>query len=795
MLYVKNKVLTLSFNCIPKFNIQIIDFIDGNINILNRKKYAYINCKCNLEILKNYINNTIITLNFHIDNVEYYNDIINGRLVYKESELKRDIIDGKLNMNEREYKDAVMDISLNLEKIRYGKNIIDGKLNMNEREYKSTIYGILFLQKNELNNDIVKVKLNVNERKYEKDYIDGSVNLKDRIYNGKYILGKFMYRKRNVEKDIMGKILIEKKMVNSDIECKISDIEQRKEEMDIDGKLNYVGESKLKRDIMVKIKDVKQNYIEKNIDVGFIYKKGEIKSDVLARLVMNKRKELKNYIEGRMDYKEGRKYIDIEGKLNYINDGYIRMFFDGRLVIDGKRYENNVIEGKLNLDEKRYKNNVIDGKLNLEEKCVEMIFPLRFKIKYKCYHYSIFGKVNVMREEKRDICCRVCIGDKNIYKDIECMANLSLYEFWNNTEEINNKKYIIPYERNIYNNEIMVKIRNVENDEIMEKCETDINVRVDVKECEKVEKDIDVRVDVKEIDIGNMVEYREKDVICKYYDMKDGLCLMGNKIKKCNNEILCGKIVNIVREEDRCNKGFEIECGKYDICRKCIMEYEKRKRNEKRKEKIYKRCLLGDVIERKNGKYNILYDNDVYNCYKKDDCVLSDITDINNDTLSSSSSSQKFNCVYSMLIYVDDLWVVEPYVFKSCLISILDRYYGKDLYVYYYGKERTNFDVMNLCLNYKISMEKIKKIEGDITSYIRMGFGGDIRKAYIFMNDPYNWKNVMNIKRIVNVCKYMNIDVVVIGNGGEYLILEGNDWKINETEKITISDDPVRITY
>lgn len=792
MFYTKKNLLTISFQCRIPYNIQIIDFVNAKMNIVKKLKYAYIDCSCNLEYLKDYNSKKILLLNYIIKEEKYIKDV-DVKLNMEKKDIEINVING-IFMNEKINIDKNINVKLYVEKKNMKKDI-NAKLNYEIQNYIKYINGRIFMSYSKYDNNIIEGKLNYNKKIYENDIIVGKLNIDKEIYDDDIIEGRLVYIGKLLDKDINVKLYVEEKNMKNDIDVRIGDIEKKNIMMEIiEGRLVYDEERKMKKDIDVRIGDIEKRERNKDINVNLIYDEDESKNNIDVRLNVRK-KNFRNYIGGRLVYKEGYMKYDIGGRLNYISNGYVRTYFDGILHLNDKEYKKDEISVKLNLEEDRWSKDVIDVKLNLMERCNEYILPLKFVVKNKCYFYSIFGKLNLMDEEKRDICVRVNMEDERDKRDIDVKLNLNMYEFWNNIN-MENKKYIIPYEGDVDNNEFKVRIRNVINNNVMENYERDIDVKInDVIVDREYEKDIDVKLKLVDVvDISDIKKDDDRVVICKYYDdRRNGICLMNGKM--CNNSVLCGKR-NIIKR--MCKDEFEIECGKYELCgKKCIMEWEKRMRNEKRKEKIYEKCLLGDIVERKRGAYNILSDrfecdmndmnNDIY--IEKNKCEEKEISII------EKKECKKF--VFGILIYVDELWVVEPYVFKSCLISVLDRYYDKcdDIYINYGGNIRTDFDVVNLCLNYKIPIEKIKKINGDIDSYIKTGFGGYVRKAYIFMNDPYNWKNTMKIRRIVNVCRDMNIDVIAIGNGGEYLVLDGIDWNYVEPDIVINDNDTNKIVY
>ena len=153
-------------------------------------------------------------------------------------------------------------------------------------------------------------------------------------------------------------------------------------------------------------------------------------------------------------------------------------------------------------------------------------------------------------------------------------------------------------------------------------------------------------------------------------------------------------------------------------------------------------------------------------------------------------------------IVVSPRWHYEPMVFKNSLITFLDRYYRKmDLHIVFGGSPRSDFDVINLSLNYKINPSKLLQVPIDIdfrNPYVAQEsmdrfiiamkeFKKDIPivRVFLFMNHP-NWYYNDPLARLANYCKDNNISCVGISDGGEWQeILEVDkviDQMINNNE-------------
>ena len=136
-----------------------------------------------------------------------------------------------------------------------------------------------------------------------------------------------------------------------------------------------------------------------------------------------------------------------------------------------------------------------------------------------------------------------------------------------------------------------------------------------------------------------------------------------------------------------------------------------------------------------------------------------------------------------IIIAVSPTWNYEPYVFKNSLITFLDRYYRKaDIAVVFGGNPRSDFDVINLCLNYKINKDNLCCIAGERASdrgqfFVRKFIETmvefkkeeypNILRVFMFVNQP-NWYYNDPLSALATYCKTNNISSVAISPGGEY---------------------------
>lgn len=182
-----------------------------------------------------------------------------------------------------------------------------------------------------------------------------------------------------------------------------------------------------------------------------------------------------------------------------------------------------------------------------------------------------------------------------------------------------------------------------------------------------------------------------------------------------------------------------------------------------------------------------------------------------------------------IVIAVSPTWSYEPYVFKNSLITFLDRYYRKaDISIIFGGNKRSDFDVENLALNYKIRKENLCRIDSAYCSnkffdqnlaqkfiYCMNEFKKEeypnILRVFMFINQP-NWYYNDTLSSLATYCKQNNISTVAISPGGEYceicemdkIIDDFNNaiewqrhWRNHRTDYINMRfpDLPDRIVY
>lgn len=137
-------------------------------------------------------------------------------------------------------------------------------------------------------------------------------------------------------------------------------------------------------------------------------------------------------------------------------------------------------------------------------------------------------------------------------------------------------------------------------------------------------------------------------------------------------------------------------------------------------------------------------------------------------------------------IVVSPTWSYEPYVLKGSLITFLDRYYQKaDISIVFGGAWRSDFDIINLSLNYRIRKENLCGVRIDRDPHdqryiqeftnkfidcminFKKNEYKDILRVFMFINQP-NWYYNDPLSPIATYCRENNISTVAISPGGEY---------------------------
>ena len=130
-------------------------------------------------------------------------------------------------------------------------------------------------------------------------------------------------------------------------------------------------------------------------------------------------------------------------------------------------------------------------------------------------------------------------------------------------------------------------------------------------------------------------------------------------------------------------------------------------------------------------------------------------------------------------ILVDPLWDYEPFVLKSSLLTLFDKYFQKvSLSIVYGGNKRSDWDIEHLGYVYKyhlikvpIYINKLKKQETmeSIQHFIHHLFEDKVDKIFIFMND-FTFARSSVFKPLIDLCiMNKNVPLTLINSAGEYL--------------------------
>lgn len=130
-------------------------------------------------------------------------------------------------------------------------------------------------------------------------------------------------------------------------------------------------------------------------------------------------------------------------------------------------------------------------------------------------------------------------------------------------------------------------------------------------------------------------------------------------------------------------------------------------------------------------------------------------------------------------ILVDPLWDYEPFVLKSSLLTLFDKYFQKvSLSIVYGGNKRSDWDIEHLGYVYKyhlfkvpVCLNKLKAQETreSIQHFIHHLFEDKVDKIFIFMND-FTFARSSVFKPLIDLCVMnKNVPLTLINSAGEYL--------------------------
>ena len=150
-------------------------------------------------------------------------------------------------------------------------------------------------------------------------------------------------------------------------------------------------------------------------------------------------------------------------------------------------------------------------------------------------------------------------------------------------------------------------------------------------------------------------------------------------------------------------------------------------------------------------------------------------------------------------ILVDPLWDYEPFVLKSSLLTLFDKYFQKvSLSIVYGGNKRSDWDIEHLGYVYKyhlikvpVCLNKLKRQETmeSIQHFIHHLFEDKVDKIFIFMND-FTFARSSVFKPLIDLCiMNKNIPLTLINSAGEYLNFNDYYQEIsNRSDASSLSD-------
>lgn len=339
------------------------------------------------------------------------------------------------------------------------------------------------------------------------------------------------------------------------------------------------------------------------------------------------------------------------------------------------------------------------------------------------------------RRAKSDIKCRVAYNSENESKEINCKVNL--FKFvqdlsWNNTIKVPGYRgiYTFPCEINVQNgkNYYLNSTITVINDTIYD---IDCNTNM---EYDKSENDIDFTLNLVPI----IREDIENSLFIKQFNTRREIDCIVNNIGNTIFEF--GSIINVEEpaiEPSELNKEFNCDLitGFNDI--------------------IDIESTMEVVVP-----VNLDYDIDF--------------------TLKVLPKAR-------IGILVDPLWNYDPFVLKSSLLTLFDKYFEKmSLTIFYGGNKRSDWDIEHLGYIYKYNLVKIPlllnkmKLKESIDSldhFMYHLFEEKVDKIFIFVDNHMLIKSSI-FRPLVDICINNKIPLTLISSSGEYTNF--NEYDYNE---------------
>ena len=339
------------------------------------------------------------------------------------------------------------------------------------------------------------------------------------------------------------------------------------------------------------------------------------------------------------------------------------------------------------------------------------------------------------RKAKSDIRCRIVYNDETESKEINCKVNL--FKFvqdlsWNNTIKVPGYKgiYTFPCEINVQNGKdyYINSTITVINDAI-----SDIDCNTNI-EYDKIQNDIDFTL--------NLVPIIREDI---------------------ENSLTINPI----------NTRREIECIVNNIGN-IISEFKSTINVE---EPIIEPSELN-----KDLQCNLITGfNDISDIESTMEVVVPTYLDFDIDFTLKVLPKARIG------ILVDPLWNYDPFVLKSSLLTLFDKYFEKmSLTIFYGGNKRSDWDIEHLGYIYKYNLikfplllnkMKLKESMESLDHFMYHLFEEKVDKIFIFVDNHMLIKSSI-FRPLVDICMANKIPLTLISSSGEYTNF--NEYNYNE---------------
>ena len=145
-------------------------------------------------------------------------------------------------------------------------------------------------------------------------------------------------------------------------------------------------------------------------------------------------------------------------------------------------------------------------------------------------------------------------------------------------------------------------------------------------------------------------------------------------------------------------------------------------------------------------------------------------------------------------IVVDPRWSYDPFVFKSCILTLFDKYYNNTILdIVYGGNPRSDWDIEHLGYVFKNKLTKVpivfdrinpERTKRSIEHYIYHLSSMDVAKVFLFTDRPdYIASNPLSL--ITQYCKDNGIEFAIITSHGEFV-------EYRDNQAYSTTRDPLR---